>query len=101
MNKSHNLHPSLFLGYPIIDKYAMAFSAVSEDARSLIIQPGDMYLQQIEYDCTLYLGKFIGEHCSVKEISLLEANVYSLLQRLTPDFAVSSSSLFIFPVSNE
>lgn len=73
--------PSLFLGFPLDRLNPTAGVELLK-----LFTSGGVYLEKITHDQTLYLGKYAASFTSIDDLSLLEANVSSLLKRLSPEF---------------
>lgn len=54
-------------------------------------------LKLIEQNDALYLGKDLGEEIDVEHLKLVEANLLSLLKKLSPEQTIDSNSLILFP----
>jgi len=73
--------PSLFLGCSLDRLNPTAGAELLK-----LFTSGGVYLEKITYNQTLYLGKYAASFTSIDDLALLEANVTSLLKRLSPDF---------------
>lgn len=88
----------LFLGFPCTHEYLAIFRELPDSLAKVFVGEDTSYLQKIETPGGLFLGKRIGREVDVEGLKNLEANVYSLLTRLTPDFPVKETSLVLFPI---
>ena len=88
----------LFLGFPCNSEYLAIFQELPASLVKVFVGEDASYLQKIEMENGSFLGKRIGKEVDVEGLKNLEANIYSLLNRLTPDFPVKETSLVLFPV---
>lgn len=86
-----------FLGFPIAPSYANKLSALDPDYYALITQ-GESYLREIEYEGKRYLGKAAGSLINRDSFETLEANIYSLLNKLFPEHPYEQTPLVLFPL---
>lgn len=91
----------LFLGFPLCDSYQKKLNQLSSVERDLFIQPGDSpYLQQIENEGILYLGKYLGSSIDMGALDLMYAHIYSLLKKLVPHFSYEQYPLLLLALSS-
>lgn len=86
----------LFLGMPISNEMLSALEKISPPMRTFFIQNSPIYLREIRHNQTLYLGKEVGPIAETLELEALEANIYSLLQKLLPSHPFKDTSLVLF-----
>lgn len=92
-----------FLGFPVSDSYQQELSQLPETVRNLFIQNhSSLYLQQIEYDNVLYLGKYLGSSVEVAVLDSLQGHIESLLKKLVPTYPYERDSLLLLlPTTQE
>lgn len=78
----------LFLGFPIESTLANRLNASTFMDLNLICIKGPK---------GEYVGKKIGSSIDLEALHNAEANVYSLLRKLLPDFPFNASDLVLFP----
>ncbi|MBA3723073.1 MAG: hypothetical protein H0W88_11835 [Parachlamydiaceae bacterium] len=88
----------LFLGFPLNSDYQILLKQTPENLRSLFIQNDPDYLQEVEHEGILYLGKSLGSSVQIQKIDQMEANIFSLLQRLVGNYQYKSVSLVLLPL---
>jgi hypothetical protein len=89
----------IFLGFHLSTSYQECLRETPLPVRSLFIQDNGEYLAQINYEDSSYLGKSLGPLVELQNLELLEANVYSLLRRLVPDYPYERHPLILLPIS--
>lgn len=89
----------LFLGFPCTSEYLVIFKQLPDSLVKVFVGEDASYLQKIEREGAFFLGKRIGKEVDVEGLKNLEANIYSLLNRLTPDYPIKKTSLVLFPIS--
>lgn len=71
----------LFLGIPVDETIKKALSKINPQILDLYIKKEkSLYLQEVEKDGIVYLGKFAGKISKVPDLYLLEKNIVSILQ---------------------
>lgn len=88
----------LFLGFPCTSEFLTIFQELPASLVKVFVGQDASYLQKIETPAGSFLGKRIGKEVDVEGLKNLEANIYSLLIRLTPEFPVKETSLVLFPI---
>jgi hypothetical protein len=87
----------LFLGFPLSDAYQKRLLELSSIERELFIQKSSSpYLQEIENEGILYLGKYLGSIIEMAALETLSFHVYSLLKKLIPQFPYEQYPLLLF-----
>lgn len=90
----------LFLGFPVDQEFSFHLQKVNPHLTSLFIQKSGQYLEEVNFKGVSYLGKYAENVTDSSELELLEANVYSLLKKLVPDYSYEKVPLLLFPVLN-
>ena len=91
---------ALFLGFPVDASLSEALESVDSKLAVLFLENNDAhYLKEVVYQDVRYLGKFAGEITNLANLTLLEANIYSLLKKVVPDYSFRKNSLVLFPAS--
>ncbi len=62
---------------------------------ALFTKGGDDYLETVEHHGQRYLGKCVGENADLARITLVEANIMSLLRRLVPDYPYQETPMLV------
>lgn len=75
----------LFLGFPLNAALSAVFDHIDPKRKSLFVNEGESYLQEVSVNGTRYLGKPIGRHTDLPQLELLQANIYSLLKKILPE----------------
>src|SRR5438105_1590338 len=89
----------LFLGFPIEHDFSLKLDKVNPEIVSLFVKKGGDYLEKINFKGVSYLGKFVGDIADGTALELLEANIYSLLKKLVPEYSYEKIPLLLFPYS--
>lgn len=89
---------TLFLGLRVDPSLHAEIQKKPPQFQSLFIQDHSDYLQRVEHQGDLFIGKFIGEQADVPSLPLLEVNIFSLLRLLAPLYSFNLSSLELFPI---
>jgi hypothetical protein len=89
----------LFLGFPVDPTFTKELSQIDPQLVALFIQNDDNYLKEIVYHDVRYLGKFAGKISDTSDLKLLEANIYSLLKKMIPDYPYENVPLVLFPAA--
>ncbi|NGX57783.1 MAG: hypothetical protein K940chlam3_00678 [Chlamydiae bacterium] len=90
----------LFLGYPVSQELAALIDSIPADRRDLYIQSTGEYLTEIQIDNHRYLGKSCGNLSELENLTLLEENIYTLLEKVVPDFPYTETPLTLFPITD-
>lgn len=86
----------LFLGLPLTESFLQQFRQIPQPLKEAFIQDQSPdYLQQIENEGVTYLGKYIDTPYEMSALESLQTHVYSLLQRVIPDFPYADQPLFL------
>lgn len=87
----------LFLGIPLAGGLQAALAQADESLVSAFVNDHGEYLQEVSHGGQRYLGKFGGDVCDVDQLALLQANIYSMLDKLLPSAACRKIPLVLFP----
>jgi hypothetical protein len=89
----------LFVGIPIQDSFAEQFSKSNPQLIDIFIKRNNPeYLQEVEQNGIVYLGKSIQTACDIVSLDLIQANILSLLKKIVPDYSYSDVRLVLFPI---
>lgn len=88
----------LFLGFPVDPFFAAQVEKVNPHLLVQYISNSDDQLREIIYQEMRFFGKMLGRIASLDQLELLEANIYSVLRKLVPDYPYSEVSLYVFPI---
>jgi len=96
------LDVSLFLGFPVDASLAAGIEKLDQRIAQLFIDGKEFdYLKERSHQNMRYLGKFADVPVDVNSLFLLEANIYSLLKKIFPQYSTEEISLVLFPVRNK
>lgn len=93
------LTPQLFLGFPLSSEFASKLEKTNPYAVSLFIQEKGDYLHEVNFKNGKYLGKFVNNLADFSELELLEANIFSILKKLVPNYPYEQNPLVLFTIS--
>jgi hypothetical protein len=93
LTKSH-----LFLGLPIHKE--LKGSLTSSSLFNLFVKEGENYLQEYSEKNFYYLGRILDEKIDLTQLEMLQANIYSLLKKILPDYPFEEIHLQLFPVKS-
>lgn len=88
----------LFLGFPVDEVVTRKLSTLNPNVLSIYLSEGDQYLKQLSYKGMDYIGKNVPEAADLMELQLLEANIYSLLNKLLFDYPCQKTPLVLFAI---
>ena len=94
-----NFTVRLFLGFPVDDMFARQLENVPDALLNSFISEGDNYLQNIEDNGVRYLGKFSNPCTELRDLELLESNIYSLLKKIEPNYSFHHTPLVLLAKS--
>jgi hypothetical protein len=87
----------LFLGLPLSESYQQELAQLPAPIRAAFIQSqSSLYLQQIENEGTIYLGKSLGPLVELSALESIQAHIYSLLKKLVPHYSYDKHPLLLF-----
>lgn len=90
----------LFLGFPVDKLYGEELGKANPHIVAQFIQKEGSYLREITYQDMRFFGKFLGNFTELRKVTLLEANIYSLLKKLVPNFPYQEIPLYLFPIED-
>lgn len=89
----------LYLGLLAEDSLLQELRQLPPGFHDLFIQNQDSaYLQQIEFEGKIYLGKYLGTSIETSSLDSLQTNIYSLLKRLIPYYSYEQHPLLLLAV---
>ena len=88
----------LFIGFPKDILFTKELQKTNTYRRDQFINSKGEFLIEIHHNGTDYLGKKLGKLEKFSEISLKEANIYSILKLLVPDYPYDEVPLMLFPI---
>jgi|LakMenE18May11ns_1017448.scaffolds.fasta_scaffold9369885_2 hypothetical protein len=92
----------LFLGFRVGESYRAKLDLVDRDLKNLFLKNDqEIYLEENFHEGIYYLGKSLGKIKDFSSLEALEANIYSLLKKLVPDYPYSEEPLSLFPILKE
>lgn len=89
----------LFLGFPIQEEFQKKLQEIDPEILQIFICPQSDYLEQAAFKETVYLGRYVNDVTNLQSLDQLEANVYSLLKKIIPDYPFEKTPLLLFPLS--
>ena len=88
---------SLFLGFPVSASYSEALAKIDPQIIKMFISDNeDSYLNEVTFEGTQYIGKYVGEVAALSELELLQQNIYSILNKMIPNHTCESVPLVLF-----
>lgn len=95
------LEVSLFLGFPLDVSYEKTLHKMSPEQRQFFVGCENSYLKEVLFEDVWYLGKFAGSLTTLTDLHLLEKNIYSILNKITPHYPYQDTPLILFttPIS--
>lgn len=88
---------NLFIGYPLDRDLEAALFDLSEESQ-FFVGENPIYLQEGSFQGHSYLGKKLSPFQYLENINLVEENIYSLLNRLFPNYPFQPAALQLFPL---
>ena len=93
---------NFFFGFPVDALYETELKKVSSSLKDLFIQDqSEEYLQRIEFEGKVMLGKFMGATLQTSTLELVFLNIISLLKCLVPDYPYSQQNILLIAVPLE
>lgn len=90
---------ALFLGFPVDIPLANALAELDPSISALFIQEKDSdYLKKVIYQQSPYIGKSAGDIVEIDQLSLIEANIRSILKKLLPHYSQEHLFPLLFPI---
>lgn len=90
-----SLEPSLFLAFPVSHELEQTFAKTNPELLAVFTKGGDSYLEERRVGRMRYLGKALGSVASLSTIELAQENIYSLLERIHPEFPYRRQPLIL------
>lgn len=92
---------TLFLGLPLTDTFLRKLNQLPLPlVETFIKDQSSDYLQKIESEGVVYLGKCIASPFDMAGLESLETNITSLLKRLVVDFPYEEHPLLLLALSS-
>lgn len=91
-------HVDLFLGFPVTEELAAQIDSLPAKQRDLYIQPSGEYLTEVSIETGHFFGKPCGKLARREDLILLEENIYSLLEKILPNYPFRETPLTLFPL---
>jgi hypothetical protein len=88
----------LFIGFPKDPIFEKELQKINPHLIQQFLKSESEYLEEIQYQGMSYLGKRLGKLVKISEISLLEANIYSILKILVPQFPYDETPLMLITI---
>lgn len=85
----------LFLGFEISKDFQNALSKANPHLVQTFINNESMYLHRTSLGGKSYLGKFVGQSSSLKQIELFTMNIKSLVKRITPQHPIENEPFLL------
>ena len=89
---------SLFLGFPLPPSFVEASKLSPEKMELFISDRPDSYLKDLTIEGIRYFGKFAEDPAFISDLFLLEKNIYSILNKIVPDFPCEDTPLVLLAV---
>lgn len=91
----------LFLGFPVTKDFLCQLDQIPSPLKNAFISHQSCdYLQQIENNGQIYLGKPLGSIIPTSCLDSLELHIYSLLKKLIPDHPYKTHPLSLLTLPN-
>lgn len=100
-DSKHLIDSTLFLGLPVDSSLALSIGKINPQLLSLFLHSGEDYLQEVTFQGTRYIGKFVQNEEPLIQLELLEANIFSLLKKLIPNHPYENSHLILFALPQQ
>jgi hypothetical protein len=93
----------LFLGLPLDSELSQLLSSLPQPIRDSFIQKEEstLYLQQIEHEGKLYVGKALGVLFDTEALSSMKEHLLSVLHRLLPEVSCQSRPLVLLAIPSD
>lgn len=90
----------LFLGLPLTDELLKHLKHLPQAVLDYFIQKekGTLYLQQIEVEGVLYLGKALGSLFDTASLPSMKEHLLSVIHRLLPDASCQCSQFVLLAI---
>lgn len=90
----------LFLGLQVSHRLEDALNQKDDFLISSLIGDSSHSLKRIQQGKEFYLGKFIGDIGRLPDLVLLEKNIFSILNKLLPDYNFTDDPLILLTIPN-
>ncbi|NGX43693.1 MAG: hypothetical protein K940chlam7_01993 [Chlamydiae bacterium] len=90
----------LFLGFPVDALFEKEIEKINPNVVAQFIQKEGDYLRDITHDGMRFLGKNVGKIIVLPQLEMLEANIYSILKKIVPDFPYQEVPLYLFAIED-
>ena len=91
----------LFVGFPIQDSLQERLKKIPPNVFSLLVGDNPDYLKEWVGAEGHFIGKKVGKEIDLETLKLVEANIYSLLTRLMPDYPLKDTPLILFSIASQ
>ena len=88
---------TLFFGFPVDPLFEKELSKVNPHMLDQFIQRGGDHLEERVHLEMRYLGKDLGRLADLQTLEQLEANIFSILKKIVPDYEYGEIPLTLFP----
>jgi hypothetical protein len=92
---------SLFLGLRLSGVTQHLLNQMNSRQRKVFINNEGPYLRAVLHEEYLYLGKYAGDKADLAKLKLLESNIYSILNKLIPNFSFQQHPLELLVIPKE
>lgn len=93
----------LFLGFPLESKEFELYlnNEKGKLLYSLFVDVDGPYLKKVSVKGTPYLGKYLPKSIDSPKLKLTEANIYSILSKIYPDYPFKKTPLRLLALFSE
>ncbi len=92
---------TLFLGFPVDEPFSKLLNKNKPEYLAIFIGSGEAYLEEVHFQGVCYLGKYVANEEPLMQLELLEANIFSFLRKLVPDYDFATTHLILFALSHD
>ncbi|MGM0440570.1 MAG: hypothetical protein ACQEP8_05610 [Chlamydiota bacterium] len=89
----------IFIGYHVDKECQKAFDKVNPYVLKTFINNGDNYLKEHFFQGKRYLGKKSTAIANLKDLYLLENNIYSLLKKIANEYPFNEQPLVLLAIN--
>lgn len=90
------INNTLFIGYPLSENYQLELDQIPSVVKEIFISENSSdYLQKVTREEVTYLGKKVDSPFDLTQLDSTEANIFSLLKKLVPDYPYDEQSLYL------
>jgi|SaaInlStandDraft_3_1057020.scaffolds.fasta_scaffold62950_2 hypothetical protein len=90
------LQHTLFFGLHVDDAVAEHLSSVKDEILSIFVNNANDYLHEVEHCGKKFIGKYLDTLTSLEVLDLLQPHIYSIIQRILPDYEIEAHRLVVF-----